>query len=250
VNARDAMPNGGSLTIETANVEIDEEDARLHPDASTGSFVALSVTDTGTGIDPTVCPRIFDPFFTTKAFGKGTGLGLSTVYGIVTQSGGWIEVDSEVGVGSTFTIYLPRVLDVTPDSDHATAVRKALRGLETILVVEDEEAVRGLAARTLRSAGYTVLEAGDGAEALRIHDSHTGRVDLVITDVIMPGINGRVLAGLLSERDASLKVLFMSGYTDDAIIHHGVLDDSVSFIGKPFSPDGLAQKAREVLDCR
>jgi two-component system, cell cycle sensor histidine kinase and response regulator CckA len=249
VNARDSMPNGGKLTIETDNVYLDEEYVRNHVGAQLGHHVMLAVSDTGHGMDKKTRARIFEPFFTTKELGKGTGLGLSTVYGIVKQSGGNIWVYSEVGRGTTFKIYLPRVRD-----DAEEEIKKSLedttsgRGTETILLVEDEEMLRKLARQTLRGYGYRIVEASNGEEALAISSKHEGDIHLLLTDVIMPGMNGRELENRLLATRPSLRVLFMSGYTDDAIVHQGVLDESANFIQKPFAPESLALRAREILD--
>jgi two-component system cell cycle sensor histidine kinase/response regulator CckA len=249
VNARDAMPEGGKLTIETSNVDIDEGYAAAHVAVKPGSYVQLAVSDTGCGMDEQTRARIFDPFFTTKAKDKGTGLGLSTVYGIVKQSGGNIWVYSELGQGTTFKVYLPREHSVTT----ATAIKPStvperVTGTETILVVEDEEALRKIALRTLGSAGYTVLTAGNGEEALLTSAKHVGDIHLLVTDVVLPRMGGRVLAQELSKKRPTVKVLYMSGYTDDAIVHHGVLDAGTPFLAKPFTAADLARKVREVLD--
>jgi two-component system, cell cycle sensor histidine kinase and response regulator CckA len=248
VNARDAMPHGGKLTIETANVEIDEEYASRHVAVTPGPHVQLVVTDTGCGMDEQTKARIFEPFFTTKDKGKGTGLGLSTVYGIVKQSGGNIWVYSEPGHGTTFRIYLPREPSATATAVKAPAVLMPATGTETVLVVEDEQALRKVASRSLAAAGYTVLAAADGDEALRTAAQHAGDIHLLLTDVVMPRMNGRALAQELSKTRPKLKVVYMSGYTDNAIVHHGVLDAGTHFIGKPFTATDLTRKVREVLD--
>ncbi len=248
VNAREAMPTGGKLTVETLNVELDEDYCQRHVSVTPGEYVMLSVSDTGIGMKPSIMNRIFEPFFTTKERGKGTGLGLATVYGIVKQSNGDIWVYSEPDSGTTFKVYLPRVSfplsEPIPRPAHDDA-----RGAETILIVEDEEHVRIIAERVLRSAGYKVLTAASPTEALallgRLED---GDVNLLLTDVVMPKMSGRQLADELVKTHASLKVLFMSGYTDNAIVHHGVLDSSTNFIAKPFSVNELTRKIREVLD--
>ena len=234
VNARDAMPQGGRLILETANVDLDDEYERRHVGARPGPHVMLAVSDTGTGIPREIQAQIFEPFFTTKEQGKGTGLGLATVYGIVKQSGGYIEVDSEPGQGTAFRIYLPRL-------DAAAAT-------ETILLVEDEEGVRELARDILRASGYTVLEARNGAEALLLCERHQGPLDMLLTDVVMPRMSGRELAERLAPLRPELSVLYMSGYTDDAVIRHGVLAAGTAFLQKPFTPAALVQRVRETLD--
>ncbi len=249
VNARDAMHEGGKLTIETSNTEIDEEYVACHMAVKPGSYVQLTVTDTGCGMDEQTKARLFEPFFTTKEKGKGTGLGLSTVYGIVKQSGGNISVYSEPGQGTTFKIYLPRDLSATTVTaiKPPTVLRRST-GAETILVVEDEEELRKVARRILDAAGCTVLTAADGDEALLISARHAGDIHLLLTDVVMPRMSGRVLAQELSKTRPALKVLYMSGYADNAIVHHGVLDAGTHFLGKPFTADDLTRKVREVLD--
>ena len=249
VNARDAMPEGGKLTIETSNVEIDEEYAARHVVVKPGSYVQLVVTDTGCGMDEQTKTRLFEPFFTTKAKGKGTGLGLSTVYGIVKQSGGSIWVYSEPGQGTAFQIYLPRDLSATTaTATKPLTVPMRSTGTETILVVEDEEAVRRVTSRTLAAAGYTVLTAADGDDALLTCAQHGGDIHLLLTDVVMPRMSGRTLAQELSKTRPTLEVLYMSGYTDDAIVHHGVLDAGTNLLGKPFTATDLTRKVRKVLD--
>lgn len=247
VNARDSMPNGGKLTIETDNVYLDREYVKNHVGTQAGPHVMLAVSDTGYGIDEETMGRIFEPFFTTKEIGKGTGLGLSTVYGIVKQSGGNIWVYSEVGRGTTFKVYLPRVDQGAEEYKSAHAARPP-QGSETILLVEDEEMLRKFARQTLATYGYEILEAPNGEEAISLSKQHVGPIHLLLTDVIMPGMNGRELATRLAEARRSLRVMFMSGYTDDAMVHQGMLDYSVVFIQKPFSPESLARKVREVLD--
>jgi PAS domain S-box-containing protein len=249
VNARDAMPEGGKLTIETSNVEIDEEYAARQVAVKPGSYVQLAVSDTGCGMDEQTRERIFEPFFTTKERGKGTGLGLSTVYGIVKQSGGNIWVYSEPGQGTTFKIYLPRAPSATTATAiEPTTIRAPSTGTETILVVEDEEALRKVALRALEAAGFKVLTAADADEALMKSAQHAGDIQLLLTDVVMPGMSGRVLARELAKTRPTIEVVYMSGYTDNAIVHHGVLDAGTHFLAKPFTLAGLTQKVREVLD--
>jgi PAS domain S-box-containing protein len=250
VNARDAMPGGGTVTLETGNVMLDGEYAGLHDEVIPGPYVMLAVADTGTGMDAAVRQRIFEPFFTTKPQGKGTGLGLSTVYGVVRQSGGHVWVYSELGKGTTFKIYLPR-----EDAPHEPAESPALlptleRGSETILLVEDDQVVRELLRMFLQRQGYRVLGAGSGGDALRVAESAGGPPDLLLTDVVMPGMSGRELAVQVRERWPGVAVIYMSGYTDDAIVHHGVLDPGSEFIQKPVSPDVLAHRIRAVLEAR
>jgi two-component system cell cycle sensor histidine kinase/response regulator CckA len=248
VNARDAMPRGGRLTIETACVDLDAAYAWEHGTVEPGRYVMLAVTDTGVGIDRAAQARLFEPFFTTKEFGKGTGLGLATVYGIVKQSGGYVWVYSEPGRGATFKVYLPRVEQTGEPVAAPQPPARALGGTETILLAEDEAAVRNLARRVLERHGYKLLLAATGREGVRLAEQHGGPIDLLVTDVVMPEMGGRELAQLLTTRQPKLKVLFLSGYTDDAIVHHGVLDAGVAFLQKPFKPDELVRKIREVLD--
>jgi CheY-like chemotaxis protein len=248
VNARDAMAHGGKLLIETANVELDAEYARTHPYASPGPHMMLAVSDTGTGMDEQTRSRIFEPFFTTKAGRGGTGLGLSMVYGIVKQSGGSIEVYSEPDLGTVFKIYLPAVLGAEQLAAQTEPTPRELRGSETILVAEDDEGLRRLAERVLQEYGYDVLTAAAGDQALLACEQLARPLDLLLTDVVMPRMSGRQLAERLAPIQPRMKVLYMSGYTDDAIVHHGVLDSGVEFIHKPFKPELLVQKVRSVLD--
>jgi two-component system cell cycle sensor histidine kinase/response regulator CckA len=247
VNARDAMPQGGKLTIETKTVYLDEEYAKHHIAVIPGHYVMLAVSDNGIGIDEQTQARIFEPFFTTKEVGKGTGLGLSTVYGIVKQSGGNIWVYSEIGRGTTFRVHLPCVDEGAQRYKRTTETEEDIQGTETILLAEDEEMVRKLAREVLEMYGYQVLEAVDGDAALLICEQHKQAIHLLITDVIMPGMSGRGLADRLLQVRPEMKVLYMSGYTDDAIVHQGVLDEGTNFIQKPFSTNDLARKVREVL---
>ena len=247
VNARDAMPDGGKLTIETANVDLDETFAQAHLGSVPGAYSMLAVTDSGAGMDATVRAHLFEPFFTTKEVGKGTGLGLATVYGIVKQSGGYISVYSEPGHGSSFKIYLPRI--ETPDTSPAAPQKGgAARGSETVLVVEDEPAVLTLSRRALEAQGYVVLAASDAAAALQVVERHGGTIHLLLTDVVMPGMSGRDLADRLAAQRPGIRVLYMSGYPGDAVVQHGTLPSGSAFLQKPFSPDGLARKVRDVLD--
>ena len=247
VNARDAMPNGGSLTIETSNVQIDRDYGLTHHNIAPGSWVMLTVTDTGCGMDAETQSHIFEPFFTTKKQGKGTGLGLATVYGVVKQSGGFIYVYSEINHGTTFKIYLPQV-SAEVDRDAEKLEVAPPRGSETILFVEDEESVRELVRDYLAGTGYKVLEATDGIQALEIAEAHKGPIHILVTDVVMPRLSGRELATRISSQRPKTKVLFISGYTDDSIFRHGVLAGGVAYLQKPFNLKAIAQKIREVLD--
>jgi PAS domain S-box-containing protein len=248
VNARDAMPGGGKIVIETSNAELDDGYCSRHPYVKPGRFVMVAVSDTGHGMSEEVKAHIFEPFFTTKAKGGGTGLGLATTYGVVKQAEGSIEVYSEMGMGTTFKIYLPRIEEAASKSARDDRPPERPGGAETVLIVEDETIVRDLCARVLDESGYCVLQAGNGDEAIALATGYRERIDLLLTDVVMPGMSGRELADRLTRIHPETRVLFTSGYTDNAIVHHGVLDEDVSFIGKPYSPSALAKKVREVLD--
>ncbi|MCL4401150.1 MAG: ATP-binding protein [Acidobacteria bacterium] len=247
VNARDAMPNGGTLTIETSNVELDEGYVRTHMAVRPGSYVLLAVSDTGVGMDSKTRARLFEPFFTTKGQGRGTGLGLSIVFGIVKQSGGNIEIYSEPNRGTSVKVYLPRVSKGTALDNEAVA-HAAAKGSETVLVVEDEDMVRRLVKETLEREGYKLLDASGPAEAQRIVRQYQGTIHLMITDVVMPKLSGRELAKRLSAERPDMKVLYMSGYTDNAVVANGVLNSEMAFLQKPFTPAALARKVRSVLE--
>jgi PAS domain S-box-containing protein len=247
VNARDAMSDGGKLFIETAEVEITAHYVSKHPEATVGRAIVLTVTDSGMGMDSVTQQHIFEPFFTTKGAAQGTGLGLATVYGIVKQSHGWIMLYSEIGKGTSFKIYLPRISSGLPEQPGAGTDATRLRGRETVLVVEDQEEVRAYAVSVLESYGYTVLDAPDGAKALAVAEYHGSPIDLLLTDVVLPGVNGRQLADQLTAIRPEMKVLYTSGYTQDVIAHRGVLDRDVAYLPKPYSPEALAARIRSVL---
>jgi PAS domain S-box-containing protein len=247
-NARDAMPDGGHLTIEARNVVLDQAYASRTPDAAAGDYVEISVSDTGSGMDEEVRRHLFEPFYTTKPAGQGTGLGLATVFGVVKQSGGGIYVYSEPGRGSTFKIYLPAVAAEGAEAETDGADADARRGTETVMVVEDDAGVRELVRLMLEANGYEVLAVEDAAEALSVCTENPERVHLLLTDVVMPGMNGRVLAERLGEVSPAMRVLFMSGYSDEAVHRHGQITDNAAFLEKPFTERALAHKVREVLD--
>ena len=250
VNARDAMPNGGKLAIETSDATLGEDYAETHPDVTPGNYVMLSVRDTGIGMSEEVQARMFEAFYTTKPKGKGTGLGLVTCQTIVRQSGGHIDVSSELGKGTTFKIYFPRIEQPAPIATHSLSQTGPVRrGTETLLVVEDEPSLRHLAEGVLKAQGYNVLTAPNGQDALRVARENQGPpIALVVTDVVMPRMGGKVMAEWLKTTYPDLKILFTSGYTEDAIAHHGVLDAGVEFLPKPYSPASLTRKVRELLD--
>jgi signal transduction histidine kinase len=250
VNARDAMPDGGKLTIETGVVQLDEAFSARQLGVKPGRYVTMSITDTGTGMDQETQSHLFEPFFTTKGPGRGTGLGLATAYGIIRQSGGAIGVMSQTGKGTVVRIYLPLALKPTRTEAEKPAAAGSMTGAETILVVEDEARVRKLIAGVLSSRGYTVLEATRGEEALRHCRTHVGPIELAVLDVVMPEMSGPDLAREIAPLRPNTRLLYISGYTDEAIVHHGILESGVAFLQKPFLPDALARKVREVLDAR
>jgi nitrogen-specific signal transduction histidine kinase len=247
VNARDAMPDGGRITIETANLHLDERVDNVHLSTPPGDYVMLAVTDSGSGIEPDVMPHLFEPFFTTKSVGKGTGLGLATVYGIVKQNHGGIDVESTLGSGSTFRIYFPETHERAAEGVPAAAAEPPATGRATILIVEDDPGIRDLSAKILSRQGYDVLTADGGDEAREISERHDGLIDVLLSDVMMPGMNGPMVAEMLTKMRPGLKVVFMSGYTDDAVVRHAVMERDVPFLQKPFTPERLANKIVEVL---
>jgi len=248
VNARDAMPGGGRLTVETANVSLDEVSTEGFPEVRPGPYVLLAVSDTGTGMDAETQGHLFEPFFTTKGPGKGTGLGLATVYGIVKQSGGHVKVYSEPGRGTTFKVYFPAIEAVEGRGDAEPAAAEPARGKEVVLLVEDEEGVRRLTQSLLERLGYRVLAAPGGAEALEAAAGHRGEIDVLVTDVVMPQMSGPQVAEALEPLHPGIKVLYLSGYADDAVVRHGVLGAGKAFLQKPFTAAALAEKVRQVLD--
>jgi CheY-like chemotaxis protein len=252
VNARDAMPQGGILRIETANARIVEPHSAHDVDVEPGDYTVLTISDTGVGMDEEVKDHIFEPFFTTKERGKGTGLGLATVFGIIKQNAGHIWFDSQPGQGTTFKIYLPRTRESELLRREAARLSPPdmIRGTETILLVEDDTAVQKLAVEILKAHGYRVLTAKNGAEALRVGEEHKGPIHLLLTDVVMPQMNGRELMARLKPGRPEMLVLYMSGYSDDVIAHHGILEEGIAFLPKPFSVETLTQKVRAVLDAK
>ena len=247
LNARDAMPDGGRLTVETANVSLDEDYARRHATVLPGKYVMMAVSDTGVGMDAETQAHIFEPFFTTKELGKGTGLGLATVYGVVKQNGGWIWVYSESGRGTTFKIFLPQIEEVVGSTEPSKVASQSPRGSETILLVEDQDGIRELAIEFLKGSGYTILEAREGSEALQVAGQHHGRIDLLVTDVMMPRMGGRELAFRLASVRPHMKVIYMSGYAEYAKDNQKIAESENVILQKPFALDTLARKVREVL---
>ena len=248
VNSRDAMPRGGKLIIETSNVLLSSDLVQERVTMAAGPYVLIAVTDTGVGMDEQTMANIFEPFFTTKEKGKGTGLGLSTVYGIIKQSGGYIWVYSEPGKGTTFKIYLPQVIEEVEDIVIQRSPPETLKGKETILLVEDDQGVRDVSEMILREFGYQVLKAENGEEALQVIEKNGKEIQLMITDLVMPGMSGKELTDRLSGLENGFKVLYLSGYTDEAIVHHGILDKGINFLAKPFGTEELLRKVREILD--
>ncbi len=248
VNARDAMPNGGLLTIAVGEIECNEDYCKMHPDTVPGEYIRLTFTDNGEGMDEETKNKIFDPFFTTKSEGKGTGLGLSTVYGIVKQHRGFIEVDSTLGKGTTFSIYFPLVRMKAEPIQPSSILDDLPKGKETILVVEDESMVRRIATRILARLGYNILSAENGPEALTQIEKYTGSIDLLLTDIIMPDMNGRELARKIQEISKKVKIIYTSGYSKDVIAQRGILEKGLEFLAKPYTPQTLALKVRHVLD--
>jgi two-component system cell cycle sensor histidine kinase/response regulator CckA len=248
INARDAMQQGGKLIIETSNVELDEEYSRTHVNFKAGTYVIVAVSDTGVGMSQEVLAQIFEPFFTTKEAGKGTGLGLSIAYGIVAQSGGHIQAYSEPGYGSTFRIYLPVTAETAETAPKRRRGEGMPRGTETILLVEDDQVVRNIVRTLLKGAGYVVFEAPNGADAIHIADDYGDTIHLLLTDIIMPGMNGKALAENLLSKRPGMRVIFASGYAEDVIVHYGILDPGIAFMQKPFTSRTLVSKVREVLD--
>jgi CheY-like chemotaxis protein len=248
LNARDAMPTAGKLTLETAEVVLGEADVQAFPEVRPGPYRRLCVSDTGSGIDAKIRSHLFEPFFTTKEVGKGTGLGLATVYGIVKQSDGHIVVESEVGRGTTFTVFFPPAGETPTPAEPARTPPALPPGTETVLLVEDEEGVRRLRLEVLRMCGYTVLEARHGAEALQISTAYKGPIHLLVTDVVMPRLGGRELAHRLGLERPNLKVLYLTGYSESTVLRQGVAEGTIALLPKPFTPRVLACKVREVLD--
>lgn len=249
VNAKDAMSQGGKLTIETANVYLDEEYARQHITVEPGHYVMLAVSDNGIGMDEETQVKIFEPFFSTKEKDKGTGLGLSTVYGIVKQSGGFVWVYSEPGKGTSFKIYFPRVVEKIGLKKATEPHIQSIQGTEAILVVEDDDLVREVVANSLTTLGYSILEAKNGEDALRYFKKERKQsIDLIVTDIVMPQMSGGEFIKQLRKKDNNTKVLFISGYTDNAVVHHGILDEGIPYLQKPFTMNDLGKKVREVLD--